>query len=313
MRMDAGRPTGMWAITTFYNPARYQSRRDNYRQFRQRLNLPLVAVELSFDGTFELTANDADILIQKSGGDVMWQKERLLNIALDALPDECDAVAWLDCDVVFRRTDWADHARRELETVPLVQPYSMVHHLPKGVLPEQWAIRPMGLVRPSVAWLIQQGMPAKECLANPVAGFPGIRAPGHAWVARRELLAQQRFYDACIIGGGDTALVCAAYGEFETLPTLHADNELSFQHYLSWAGPFFERVQGQVSVAKGDLLHLWHGEMNDRRTRRRHHELSTFNFDPAVDIAIGDDGCWRWNSSKWAMHEYVADYFFARN
>ena len=91
----------LWEITSFFNPAGYKSRLTNYRLFRARLNVPLAAVELSFTGKFELQDTDAEILIQISGGDVMWQKERLLNIALGVLPTECDIVAWLDCDVIF--------------------------------------------------------------------------------------------------------------------------------------------------------------------------------------------------------------------
>jgi hypothetical protein len=64
---------------------------------------------------------------------------------------------------------------------------------------------------------------------------------------------------------------------------------------------------------KGDLLHLWHGEMNDRRTRRRHRDLAAFEYNPATDIALGEDDCWRWSSAKRSMHEYVAQYFIARN
>ncbi len=130
---------------------------------------------------------------------------------------------------------------------------------------------------------------------------------------RRELLQQHSFYDACIIGGGDTALACAAYGVFEELPRLHADNPCEFEHYLRWAMPLYSSVQGRVSLIKGDLLHLWHGEMSDRRTRRRHHELASYHFDPSNDIALGANRCWRWNTSKPAMHEFVANYFVARN
>ncbi len=176
----------LWAITTFFNPARYQNRRNNYRLFRERLNLPLLAVELSFDGQFELTAEeDAEILIRKTDGDVMWQKERLLNIALENLPEECQKVVWLDCDCVFQQSDWAGRVCRQLEKNPLVQPYSMVHHLPRGVSPEEWEIKATGVVRPSVAWMMGQGVSAFECLGNPLAGSPGIRAPGHAWAAAR--------------------------------------------------------------------------------------------------------------------------------
>jgi hypothetical protein len=313
MGKAADYPNGLWAITTFFNPAGYQNRRNNYRLFRERLQVPLLAVELSFDGQFELTAEDAEILIQKNDGDVMWQKERLLNIALENLPEECRNVVWLDCDCVFQQLDWAGRVCRHLEKFPLVQPYSMVHHLPRGVSPEQWEVKATGLVRPSVAWMIGQGVAASECLGNPLAGSPGIRAPGHAWAARRELLEEHKFYDACIIGGGDSALACAAYGVCEALPKLHSDNEAAFQHYRSWGESFFRSVRGEVSLVKGDLLHLWHGEMSDRRVRQRHRDLAAFQFDPATDIALTESGCWRWSSPKWSMHEYVSSYFHVRN
>jgi hypothetical protein len=303
----------LWGITAFFNPAGYTSRRNNYRLFRQQLNVPLLTVELSFNGQFELMPEDADILVRKTVGDVMWQKERLLNIALEALPAECQKVVTLDCDIIFQRADWADQVCRQLEQVPLLQPFSMMHHLPRCVSREQWEIEATGVVRPSVVWLISQGMSAAECLGNPAAGFPGVRSPGHAWAARRELLARHGFYDACIIGGGDTALACAAYGVFEILPKLHAENEPAFQHYLRWAEPFFDAVRGQVSLVQGDVLHLWHGEFTDRRVRQRHRDLAAFQYNPTMDITLTDNGCWRWNSPKWSMHDYVADYFFSRN
>lgn len=89
----------MWVITTYYNPVRYKRRLSNYKIFRANLGVPLVTVELSFNGQFELTEKQADILIQISGGAVLWQKERLLNVALQALPSSCHKVAWLDCDI----------------------------------------------------------------------------------------------------------------------------------------------------------------------------------------------------------------------
>jgi hypothetical protein len=62
-----------------------------------------VTVELSFDGRFDLTDQDADILIQLSGGAVLWQKERLLNLAIKAAPAGVKHIAWFDCDVILQR------------------------------------------------------------------------------------------------------------------------------------------------------------------------------------------------------------------
>jgi hypothetical protein len=58
----------VWAVTCYFNPAGYRLRLENYRVFRQRLNVPLATVELSFDGDFELRADDADALLQIRGG-----------------------------------------------------------------------------------------------------------------------------------------------------------------------------------------------------------------------------------------------------
>ena len=90
-----------WAITSYFNPVGYQRRLQNYRTFRQYLAVPLVTVELSFNGRFQLEHGDAEILVQIPSADIMWQKERLLNLALKYLPESCEKLAWLDCDIVF--------------------------------------------------------------------------------------------------------------------------------------------------------------------------------------------------------------------
>ena len=70
----------LYAITTYYNPASYRRRLRNYR-LQAGLKVPLVTVELGFGGTFELTGDDADILVRLPAGSILWQKERLLNVA----------------------------------------------------------------------------------------------------------------------------------------------------------------------------------------------------------------------------------------
>ncbi len=120
----------MWTITSYYNPIRYRRRLSNYRSFHERLTTPLVAVELSFDGDFELNRHDADVLIQIRGGAIVWQKERLLNLAIRAVPHGTEDVAWIDCDVIFGRTDWVVEAKEQLATFNVVQLYSDVFDPP---------------------------------------------------------------------------------------------------------------------------------------------------------------------------------------
>jgi len=117
-----------WAITSYFNPLHYQRRLLNYRIFRERLQMPLVAVELAYGPNFELQPQDAEILVQLRGTAVMWQKERLLNVALQALPSTCRLVAWLDCDLFFASPDWAERARALLDRFQVVQLFRQVHN-----------------------------------------------------------------------------------------------------------------------------------------------------------------------------------------
>ena len=116
-RLSAPRPRdsaelsgSIWAITCFFNPHGHRNKSRHYRLFRQGLQcagVPLLTSELAFgDAPFELTARDADRLIQLPAEDVLWHKERLLNLSLDRLPDGCDKVAWIDCDVLLANPRW---------------------------------------------------------------------------------------------------------------------------------------------------------------------------------------------------------------
>ena len=124
----------LWAITCYFNPMRYRRRLANFRIFRQYLEVPLVAVEMAFGPEFELQAHDAEILVQLRGGGMLWQKERLLNIALQALPSSCHRVAWLDCDIFFTTPGWIEDANSLLDRYALIQLFRQVHYFCR-----QWA------------------------------------------------------------------------------------------------------------------------------------------------------------------------------
>src|ERR1700734_2279886 len=119
----------LWAITSYFNPVGYWRRLANYRLFRERLNVPLVAVELAYGPNFELNDDDAEILIQLRSQDIMWQKERLLNVALGALPKKCKKVVWVDCDIIFERRDWPEQVCRLLDRFVIVQSFSHAYYV----------------------------------------------------------------------------------------------------------------------------------------------------------------------------------------
>ena len=313
----SGTAAPLWAITCYFNPIGYRRRLANYHAFRDRLNVPLVAVELSYGGAFHLHEGDADLLIQLRGRHVLWQKERLLNVALAAVPAVCDKVAWLDCDVVFERADWAERASHLLGRYALLHLFREAYEVRQEALPEPNAVLRETAVkdarwpkRSAVCGLATGEMPPEVLSRNaPLEGW----SSGLAWAARREVLDVDGFYDSCVLGSGDRVMACAALNFPSHARTYLQMNPRWTEHYLAWAEPYFGNVGDRVGCLDERIRHLWHGSLHDRQYLERHRILHEFDFDPARDIALEENGCWRWNTPKEEMHHAVRRYFESRN
>src|SRR5437867_4278139 len=116
-----------------------------------------------------------------NGTDILWQKERLLNLALRTLPPSCKKVAWIDCDVVFQADDWAERTSRLLDRFMLVQPFTDVYHVRRDWRPGA-DLQPTCELRHSVPFLVATGVPAATCLG--CKSFEQFKpAPGFVWAA----------------------------------------------------------------------------------------------------------------------------------
>lgn len=308
------RPRSLWAITSHFNPSGYKRRLSNYRAFRRHLPLPLVTVELSFGAQFELNEDDADILIQLRGRDVLWQKERLLNLALKALPHNCEKVLWIDADVVFEKSDWCKQAEDRLDEYPLVHLFSERVNLSRGQsvppsLCEDRAAVSVDSKCISIGYKIAEGIVASNDLHKADAPLVSGSTTGLAWGARRSLLEEHGFYDRCVVGSADRAMLCAGLGEFSYASEALKMNQWQREDYLVWAHPFFESVGGRISYVDGRIFHLWHGKLQDRRYSERQDILEAFRFNPSKDIALDRNGCWKWSSDKPELHQQVRVYF----
>jgi hypothetical protein len=304
-----GKECTVWAITSYYNPAGFKGRLPNYRIFRENLGIPIVTVELSFDGRFELAQNDADVLIQISGGAVLWQKERLLNVALGSVPSSAKNIAWIDCDVLFERPDWADEARKQLDEFNVVQLLS--HQVDLG--PEDHHTNfDYRDTPPSGRGIVSM---ARESALSDALPTPGQNrrsfAWGLAWAARRHILRDHGLYDAMIVGGGTRALVSAMYGQFDKIIEAFQLTPARQRHYLEWARPYHQAIGGRVGHVDGRLYHLWHGKLENRNYANRYQGLVDFSFEPS-DIAIGANGAWQWARSKPALEAFLVNHFINR-
>ena len=260
---------------------RYKRRLSNFKIFRDRLNVPLVAVELTYGSDFQLQDQDADIVIRLRGGAVLWQKERLLNLALQALPKHCRKVAWVDCDVLFGAADWAEAASQLLDRFAIIQMFQDVHYLSPHWTPVKDCTSEVELTRPSAAFSIASGQVAATCIGHSLDTREGTPASGFAWAARRELLDQHGFFDANIIGGGDRAMTCAANCCFDELMNRHYMNKRQQDRYMAWAKPFYETVRAEIGYLRGGYispLARRYPRAKDAPTARRPSTISVRSF-----------------------------------
>ncbi|HUH92836.1 MAG TPA: hypothetical protein VL742_06770 [Casimicrobiaceae bacterium] len=212
---------------------------------------------------------------------------------------------------MFERDNWAEQALRALQRVPLLQPFQRVYEPPAdsrdpcGTIPSD---APLG---DSLAHLQSLGLVTSDMLQGAMR-LKSRSNSGLAWVARREVIDRDGFYDACVMGSGNRAMVCAALGTPADAIRYICMTPAWAEHYRAWATRHLANVRGSIGFTEGTLIHLWHGELNDRRYQERHRAFSAYDFDPNADIALDENGSWRWSSEKRAMHACVADYFRSR-
>lgn len=308
----------LWAITTFFNPAGFQTKPRNLNLFSKRLKeqgVKLLVMELSFaDQQTPIPSDCADIVVRLSSDSVLWQKERLLNLALRYLPPDCDKVVWLDADILFENNLWAQQAALLLDRYKIVQPYQMAAWLTEGG-EYRWQTEALYRTKlrslPGVAYAVcKVGKQAENMIAR-----PDLLHPGFAWAARRDLLETHGFYDKFVLGGGDFVMMLAMYSGAAALANPSVSSSLSpkqLEDMTSWMNSFYETVAGNVGYVDGTVFHLWHGNLSDRKYVERYGILRDFGFDPTTDIDLDGHECWRWSSEKPELHRQVTAYFSGR-
>jgi hypothetical protein len=334
----------LWCITAYFNPAHYKTRRGNYETFAAPLRaagIPLLTVECAFgNDPFDLPSRPE--VLQVRGRDILWQKERLINLGVSRLPLQATKVAWLDGDILFTNPDWAVQTAALLDHFPIIQPFGERKKLlADGARYDEQ----IGLLE-SFAYLHS---------INPSLVFEGgyfeHGSTGFAWAAQRNVLACHGLYDAFLSGIGDHLMAHAMCGDFASpcirpffddplidkflhvsllrqlarkwlppalkrqvrdLPGIRNTNRGLQAHFKAWGQSLYQTVQGQLAYVPGTILHLWHGDNADRGYSHRHRELQRLDFNPTTNLRLGSSGCWEWASDKPALRRWAKQLFVTR-
>ncbi len=341
----------MWGITVFFNPIPNvgRLRLDNYHRFRsttQKQGLNLCVVELVYDGDAPMLSDtDADLIVHVNGSrdkSVLWQKERLMNIALSRLPGDCDKVCWLDADLIFEDDEWVK--KTELALTPIergglgrdiVQPFSIVCMLPRHWEEDLEDMQDImsespHRMRASSIFCKLYKTARDECIktgesldleanypyANRFKAAIDIYVDsiggkiGMCWAARRELLVKcGGFYDCNVIGSGDAVIYSAMTCTKFDLQPFSVEHGKHIAKYLEGAHRIFDGAV--IGCIDGMIMHMWHGKMKNRRYGYRHAVLRENVFDPLHHLMLNDDNIWEWTEFtpdvlKKKMIEYFA-------
>lgn len=316
----------LWVITSYYNPQGYLRRWQNFLAFKNNLNLPLMVVELAEEGRHQLNGNSTDRVMRLTGDSFIWQKERLLNIAIEHLPAHVKYVAWVDCDMKFERDDWAEEAIEKLEkNGGLLQLFGKVIHCPQAFDPLKDSILSLEdrhlYSERSAAMIAAQGdyhlkvntFNRGDIYQKGASAGVIIQSSGHAWAACVSDLSKAKIYDANIVGGGDSIMFYCLAGVVETYFKMRHYSEKHQAHIHVWQKNAREHgLFRHVDHVDGKLYHYWHGEFKHRYYRQRHECLSSLDYDPVTSLRLASNGTWAWVNPQGELADAVRRYFLSR-
>lgn len=292
-------------VCCHFNPAGYAAPVANLDRFlagMKRQNVDVHLVHAKFPGNRSLTANGAtvaEILIDNPERQALWQKERLLNHAAFSLPDEFDALAWIDADILLP-DDWLDNTLEQLRRFPVVQLWrNALQELPDGST--------VAIEKPSVGSAVGR---LAELRLDRVH-------PGFAWAMRREEFnACGGLLESMVTGGGDGLIAAALSGKPLSRGVLARLSPAWLEQLRKYNRRAAEAVRGPLGCVDQTITHLWHGSRENRRYLERWDYLARDQFDPDADLEVTESGLLQWTehamSRKREMVEQVAGYFAQR-
>jgi len=290
-----GKVEKLAVVSSYYNPTGCPTMRDNFDVFAENINAPLFMIELAYDGEFVIP--DAMRVEGDRDSQLMWQKERLLNLVIESVPDQYDAIAWVDADVLLENPNWVQDTLDMLEHHHVGQIWSYSEEVHGD---ERYSIRP------SCSYAYASGADGHFDL--------GRYHPGFAWaIRRRSLDAIGGLMEFNVVGNGDTHM-CRGWFD-EGLWTDKFVSGLWQKANDEWRHRAFSVTQGRIGCVPGMITHLWHGDRTRRKYVDRLSYLGDHDYDPSTDLLIRNK-LLTWSpraiKHKPEMVKKVADYFRER-
>lgn len=239
---------------------------------------------------------DSPYITQVQADSLMFHKEALLNHVISELPSQFKYVFWMDTDVLLTNQNWLPEAVHVLqEEAAVVQPFEYCVHLEKNTDKPDFdvdAAKPLinNLhKRHKRLWRSYGATHATSGRHNDHSANENYDLHGHVgflWGAKREVLEQCPLFDKAVIGGADHVIAHATTNQIghPCIKKGFADN---IDETLDWSREWFRAVvqnvpklavwrgqSGYLGFVSGDLYHIWHGDISNRKYLKRIQEFT---------------------------------------
>ena len=295
------KPELLHVVTVVSNPIRWVSRIRLFRQFADHMRasgVHLTVVECQHGRRPHELHDVAGIQhIPVSARTMVWNKENLLNIAISRLPADWKYVAWLDADILFRRTDWAAETVQKLQIYDVIQPWSDCYDLGPNDEHVQH----------------HRSFCSLWCEGKPVGkGNYTFAHPGYAWAANRraiELLGG--LIDTGALGAADHHMALALLGRVEE--SVHGGMGAAYRApLLAWQRRALQHIGQNLGYVQGTIEHHWHGTKDSRNYIGRWDVLVRHKFDPSTDLMRNAQGVMELAGNKPGLRRDIDRYFRQR-
>ena len=298
----------LYAICPVFNPVRFRSRWKLFQDFKKRIieagAIPVV-IELAFGHReFSVTDPNDPFDIQVRTSHELWHKERMVNVAVQRLPQDWQYVSWIDADFRFARDDWASETIQQLQHYHVVQMYSRLQDLDQDC-------QPIGRIHQSFVDGYLHGAITQSGGYDSGYGsrWPGTPGGAHActrwaWDSLGGLI------DIGILGSGDSYMALGLIGEIERAlkPNFHPRYKETLR---IWQDRAERHIQRNVGVVEGLALHFWHGPKGKRGYGTRNEILIQHQFNPDFHLKPDWQGLYQLEASP-QMRDDIRRYFRAR-
>src|SRR4051812_46551748 len=259
-------------ISCFFNPLGSRYRLKVFNQFYKSIkHLNHRIVECVIGNSKPQLPQNPNIEVLYTEG-LLWHKEALLNGIIAKLPKKYKYVFWVDADVLFTNQHWLVDGVKQLEKVNIIQPFEYCIHLEKDRTEPNFnvaaaRVRAALRTRPKSLWCSFAANYVSTNLSNN-EDYDRHGHVGFAWGARRDVLDKVPLFDKALNGGADHIMAHAAAGHIP-----HSCIRKGFKDDIEsiedWSYQFFSAVKGKIGYVKGDLYHLWHGDIEKRQYLKR--------------------------------------------